>query len=298
MMRRERFCPRVISTGGPARPGRNGEISRGRRDALGLWPGPSTALRSAQDDRAGEGSAHRDRASGGFTLVELLVVVSIITMLMAMLLPVVHRARKQAQAVACMAQLRQCGVLFCTQAEEYDNRRIEPKEVWSLLGEAGGAKADEPVSCLAAPPLPATNDPVGPASVSGGDFWVSNGSYGFNAYLEWGQYNRIGRPGSIPLVFDAVRRKVMPRHTDEPPGYEGDCWMTRGNHQAMRFVCIGRHQGTVNMLFLDWSAREVGLKELWTLKWSDDFETAGPWTRAGGVLPEDWPHWLRKFKDY
>jgi len=238
------------------------------------------------------------RKRSGFTLIELLVVISIITMLMAMLLPVVHRVRKQAQSVACMAQLRQCGVLFCTEAEAYDDRCIEPKEVWSLLGEAGGTKPDEPVSCPAAPRLPATNDPLGSTSVSDGDFWVSDGSYGFNAYLEWQQYNRIGRPARIPLVFDAVRRNAMPGHTDEPPTYDGDCWMTRGNYQAMRFVCIGRHQGGVNMLFLDWSARKVGLKELWTLKWSEYFETNGPWTKAGGVLPEDWPHWLRKFKDY
>jgi hypothetical protein len=24
----------------------------------------------------------------------------------------------------------------------------------------------------------------------------------------------------------------------------------------------------------------------------------GPWTKAGAVKPEDWPHWMRKFKDY
>jgi len=66
----------------------------------------------------------------------------------------------------------------------------------------------------------------------------------------------------------------------------------------MKKVCINRHQGGVNMLFLDWSARRTGLKELWTLKWSEYFETNGPWTKAGGALPEDWPQWLRKFKDY
>ena len=52
------------------------------------------------------------------------------------------------------------------------------------------------------------------------------------------------------------------------------------------------------MLFMDWSVRKVGLKELWTLKWSRDFDTAGPWTLAGGVKPEDWPAWMQRFKDY
>jgi hypothetical protein len=52
------------------------------------------------------------------------------------------------------------------------------------------------------------------------------------------------------------------------------------------------------MLFMDWSVRKVGLKELWTLKWHRSYDTAGPWTKAGGVKPEDWPQWMRIFKDY
>ncbi|NLH43532.1 MAG: hypothetical protein GX448_16955, partial [Planctomycetes bacterium] len=55
---------------------------------------------------------------------------------------------------------------------------------------------------------------------------------------------------------------------------------------------------SVGGLFLDWSVRKVGLKELWTLKWYDEFDRAGKWTKAGGVQPEDWPQWMRGFKDY
>jgi hypothetical protein len=62
--------------------------------------------------------------------------------------------------------------------------------------------------------------------------------------------------------------------------------------------CIDRHMAHVNGLFLDWSARRVGLKELWTLKWSLSFNRANKWTKAGGVQPEDWPPWMRSFKDY
>jgi len=62
--------------------------------------------------------------------------------------------------------------------------------------------------------------------------------------------------------------------------------------------CINRHNGGINALFLDWSVRKVGLKELWTLKWHRRYETTGPWTKAGGVEPGDWPAWMRSFKDY
>ena len=62
--------------------------------------------------------------------------------------------------------------------------------------------------------------------------------------------------------------------------------------------CLDRHDGFVNGMFMDWSIRKLGLKELWTFKWHRQYNTAGTWTRAGGVQPEDWPEWMRKFTDY
>jgi hypothetical protein len=49
---------------------------------------------------------------------------------------------------------------------------------------------------------------------------------------------------------------------------------------------------------MDWSVRKVALKELWTLKWHRQFDTTGPWTKAGGVRSEDWPEWMGSFDDY
>jgi prepilin-type processing-associated H-X9-DG protein len=66
----------------------------------------------------------------------------------------------------------------------------------------------------------------------------------------------------------------------------------------MGYFCQNRHDGYVNSLFLDWSVRKIGLKQLWTLKWHRDFDTCGQWTTAGGVQPEDWPKWMRGFRDY
>jgi len=53
------------------------------------------------------------------------------------------------------------------------------------------------------------------------------------------------------------------------------------------------------MVFVDFNVRKVGLKELWTLKWHRQFDNkTTAWTKGGGVTPDDWPDWMRKFKDY
>lgn len=55
----------------------------------------------------------------GFTLVELLVVVSIIALLIAMLLPAIERARHTARLLMCASNLRQIGVGLMTYVSEW-----------------------------------------------------------------------------------------------------------------------------------------------------------------------------------
>jgi hypothetical protein len=81
----------------------------------------------------------------------------------------------------------------------------------------------------------------------------------------------------------------------DPPQYDSQ-WINY-NREMMHF-CIDRHNGWINHLFLDWSARTVGVKELWKLKWHKHFDQNGPWTTNGGVAPSDWPQWMSRFKDY
>ena len=81
---------------------------------------------------------------------------------------------------------------------------------------------------------------------------------------------------------------------DTPPSTNGGT----GNNGCMDRYCMDRHNGYVGSSFLDSSARKVGIKELWTLKWHRAYNIADIWTRAGKVEPEDWPDWMQNFKDY
>ena len=136
------------------------------------------------------------------------------------------------------------------------------------------------------------------------------GSYGMNAWacnqppqyvwggplqdFHWKTPNVEGAE-NIPMFGGHQWLDAWPDEDNVPPNYDGQTWATAS--QMGRF-CINRHSGFVNRAFLDGSARKVGLKELWTLKWHREYDTCGPWTVCGGVEPNDWPEWMRDFGDY
>jgi prepilin-type N-terminal cleavage/methylation domain-containing protein/prepilin-type processing-associated H-X9-DG protein len=60
--------------------------------------------------------------AGGFTLVELLVVIAVIALLTAMLLPVLNRASEKGRASSCVANLRQIGIALAAYADESAER--------------------------------------------------------------------------------------------------------------------------------------------------------------------------------
>ena len=102
------------------------------------------------------------------------------------------------------------------------------------------------------------------------------------------------------MFADCTYVDGTPLHTDSPPLFDGQSRASGGTNprNEMNHFCTSRHSGSINMLFLDWTVRKVGLKELWTLKWHRRFNTADVYTRAGGMRSEDWPQWMRHFKDY
>jgi len=66
--------------------------------------------------------AYLYRDAGGFTLIELMVVVAILALLAGLLLPVLGRARDQARSAQCRAQMRQWGLALLLYGEDHADR--------------------------------------------------------------------------------------------------------------------------------------------------------------------------------
>ena len=62
------------------------------------------------------------RVKAGFTLVEILVVVGIITILIGMLMPALRMARVQANNIKCSSMLRQLGAVYHIYAADNKGR--------------------------------------------------------------------------------------------------------------------------------------------------------------------------------
>jgi len=67
---------------------------------------------------------------GGFTLVELLVVITILSMLMALLLPSLRQARSAARKAACISNLRQIGVALLSYCDDQDDGAFPSQGRW------------------------------------------------------------------------------------------------------------------------------------------------------------------------
>ncbi len=75
--------------------------------------------------------AGQETVACGFTLVELLVVISIISIMMSILMPALSRAREQGQRVHCMSNLKSLAMAWNLYAEDNEGKTCSPSTFWN-----------------------------------------------------------------------------------------------------------------------------------------------------------------------
>jgi hypothetical protein len=237
----------------------------------------------------------------GLTKRDVAVVVFSVAFAVMSLGAIGSRGRRRAKELLCLSNVRQWGVVFKMFLNDnngyFMERRdasewpdpLEPyyKRQQMLLCPEATKVADELLDHC--------------AWFAAWDSGSHIGSYGINLWIsdEIGS-GKIGGPtqefwrspyvknaADVPVFADAQWMNGDPLWYDYPPAHYCDLWTPQA--EEMQRFCIDRHHGGINGLFMDFSARKIGVKELWILRWHRSFNP------SHSVL---WPEWMEVYKDF
>jgi len=191
----------------------------------------------------------------GFTLVELLVVVSIIALMMSITLPALTRAQRNGEGVHCLANERQLMLAWLQYAMDADDRLCNPDALTSAL--RSYAPMDEVYICKSVEDENATSS-YGISNTMGGE--------ARDDVTPYEKLHRVSRPSGRMVFVDVMAEAQscfwpLLRY-EESWKWRPWSWPPSTNFQSM----TARHNDGCNMAFADGHAEYRRWKDRRTLK--------------------------------
>jgi len=194
-----------------------------------------------------------------FSLVELMVVIGIIAIVIALLLPSLHRAREAAVQIQCASQLRQLGVGFVNYAAQ-NHGWLPSWGAWHFYG-GDGTGGDDPgpgwteqlEPYYVSPLKPVYHCPAMPAECGITYFleirWLAtNGRNGM-------QLSEIKRSSEFVLSGDCTALWIYLPPIGSANISDDDCDKTDEQQPCLKFWpepdCLPAHRAGCNVLFAD-----------------------------------------------
>ena len=232
----------------------------------------------------------------GFTLIELLVVIAIIALLLAIIMPALQGAKKQAYDIICRSNLRQIGLAANLYAEEYDNyipRGTGGSDlIWFVqflpfLGQDEQTTDYRNVKIYRCPAFPKTGVGINniPNSkqtvcfvVNGWGFTDKNDQNGYSVIAPTKLSAFTRPPSTIIYLADNETGPWRPIIEDENSSDIMRCDIFSTTHLPDsinetytfgRRIARDRHKDGCNALFLDWHSEWVQAEKMTVNMWRD-----------------------------